>query len=129
MAAIRISVKNNLFSVETDQYEWTGLYIDGSSTSVPPDESGAYRYAQQTEGIFEFKATSEKTAVFFPDGKHFILKGTEKSHHLMLTYPAKNKPVIVRGLGANTSPQPDAEPGPFFFSQGSMTGVFEADKK
>lgn len=123
MAAIAIRVENDLYTIETDQWEWTGLIVNGSS--IPQKPGGGYTYSQTTPGPVDFTVTADKVDAADPGPNLYIMDGSDKSHICVLTFSDKGAPFQMKGLLDNVSPRNGATAGPFPFSQPLMTGVFE----
>jgi hypothetical protein len=122
MAAILITVKNNLYTIQLDQWDWTGLTVNNT---VVPKVDGKWTYVQTTPGPVDFSATANYVTTVNPDGNNFPMTGTSNTHLALLAYSAKGQPFQLDGVLLNVSPRSYAQPGPFPFSQGKMTGVFQ----
>ena len=122
MAAIKISVQNNLYSISMDQYDWSSLTVNGQP--VPLNSGGGYSYTQPSEGPLDFTATATDVSTVNPDPNLFIMKGSSKTHMAVLTYTPTGSSFAMQGLLDNVSPRPDAKAGPFAFNQAMMTGEF-----
>jgi hypothetical protein len=128
MAAISITVKNNLYTIELDAWDWTGLTVNGTAIR-PVDHPDGYvwTYTQQTEGFLDFTATAQYVTAVNP-GNHFVMKGDGSSDHMCnISYADDPSTEIFNlyGVLANVSKRPSAEPGPFPFNQGKMTGTYQ----
>lgn len=121
MAAILITVKNNLYTIQLDQWDWTGLTVNGTAM---PKVNGYYTYTQTTPGSVEFAATANYVSTLNP-GNTFFMTGASNTHLALLNYSAQGLPFQLDGVLLNVSPRSYAQPGPFTFSQGKMTGVFQ----
>ena len=122
MAAILITVKNNLYTIQLDQWDWTGLTVNNT---VVPKVDGKWTYVQTTPGPVDFSATANYVTTVNPDGNNFPMTGTSNTHLALLAYSAKGQPFQLDGVLLNVSPRSYGGPGPFTFSQGKMTGVFQ----
>jgi hypothetical protein len=121
MAAILITVKNNLYTIQLDQWDWTGLTVNGTAV---PKVNGNWTYTQTTPGTVDFIATASYVSTVNP-GNTFFMKGASNTHMALLTYSTPGQPFQLDGVLLNVSPRSYAQPGPFPFSQGKMTGVFQ----
>lgn len=117
MAHITITVKNNLFTIETDRFG--GLTVNGEF-----DPQGSNRYEQKTPGPIDFTTTSTGVELLHPDPSLFIMQGETKTHMAVLNYSEENGTFKLQGLLINVDPRPDAKPGPYSFSQGALLGEF-----
>jgi hypothetical protein len=69
MAAILITVKNNLYTIQLDQWDWTGLTVNGTAM---PKVNGYYTYTQTTPGSVEFAATANYVSTLNPGNTFFM---------------------------------------------------------
>ncbi len=121
MAAILITENNNLFSITLDVWDWTGLTVNGV---VIPQVNGMWTYTQTTPGPVDFQATANYVVTVNP-GNTFYMSGTTQTHLCDITYSDSGASFVLSGVLLNVSPRSNAQPGPFTFSQGKMTGVYE----
>ncbi len=121
MANINISVLKDLYCITLDQYEWTGLTVNGET--IKKDKSGGYKWCQtgKSGGPVKFTATADGLEVV-NDNQYLMLEGTDHSHYAKLEYSLKGKPFEIYGV---LDSYPLAKDGPVTFSQGMMTGSFE----
>jgi hypothetical protein len=123
MAAISIKVNNEgLFNIGMDQWEWTGLKVNGQNI---PFKNNQWFYQQPTPGLIQFTATANLTAT--NPGNSFIMTGDNgKDYACILWYG--NNPFELHGVLFETTPGSTgilgAGAGPFAFTQGNMTGSF-----
>jgi hypothetical protein len=128
MADIKVSVKNDLFSIVMDTWEWASLTVNGSV--VNPINSGniQFEYTQSTSGIIHFIATANQNIDITNPGNSLFMKSSdgEKSYIMMISYSEKSSVVTLNGF-IHTLPFVFSEdkPSPLSFSQGRMTGTFE----
>ncbi len=121
MAAILITVSNNLYTIQLDQWDWTGLTVNGAPV---PKVGGNWTYVQTTPGPVDFAATANYVSTLNP-GNTFFLAGASQTHMAILSYSAPGSSFQLDGVLLNVSPRSYAQPGPFPFSQGMMTGSFQ----
>jgi hypothetical protein len=121
MAAILITVKDNLYTIQLDPWDWTGLTVNGA---VVPKVNGKWTYVQTTPGPVDFTATANYVSTVNP-GNTFFMTGASNTHMAALTFSPPGQPFVLDGVLLNVSPRSYGGPGPFTFSQGKMTGVFQ----
>ena len=121
MAAILITVKHNLYTIQLDEWDWTGLTVNNA---VVPKVNGTWTYVQTTPGPVDFNATANYVSTVNP-GIPLFLAGISNTHMAALTYSPPGQPFQMDGVLLTVSPRSYAQPGPISFSQGKMTGVFQ----
>ena len=120
MANINISASNDLYGIALDQYEWTGLTVNGEP--IKKDKNGGFKWRQKGKrGPVEFTATADGLEVV-NNNQYLMLEGSNHSHYAKLEYSLKGKPFEIYGV---LNSYPLAKDGPLTFSQGKMTGSFQ----
>lgn len=121
MANIDISVNDaGSISIELDQYEWTGLTVN--SQVIPLNATEGYAYNQAGSGFIYFEATAALT-VSNP-GNTFVMTGINNNYFCNIFYSAPSAPFVLYGVVGPVGSDFPSLPGPFVFTQGSMTGMF-----
>jgi len=122
MAAIKITVKDDLYSIALDRWDWIGLSVNGTPV---PETNGEWIYHQKHVEPLDFTATANYVTTL-NTGSTFLMKGSSKDHYVIIDYSEPGvEPFTINGVCINVNPRPGAKEGPFQFSQGKMTGVFE----
>jgi hypothetical protein len=130
MANINVTVKNGLFSIALDQWEWTGLE---ANNHVIPQQPGAtqFEYSQATAGEVNFTATSSNEIKILNPDSTIELEGplnAPYTYQLTLKYTSTASGVQLKGtLNTITSKVSGAKASPQPFSQGNMTGHFQVE--
>lgn len=123
MAAINISVSDGLFEIQLDQYEWTGLTVNGEEV---PFINNQWTFNQTSSGLIEFSATGNLTVT--NPGNCFVLSGEEDDDYVcIVNYSKKGDPFELKGVLLPAINLNGAQPGPFSFTQGMMVGSFYKD--
>ncbi|MFT5250053.1 MAG: hypothetical protein ACI93P_001788 [bacterium] len=121
MAAIGITVKNGLWSVGLDNFEWTALEADGHSIKKINNE---WNYTQTEVGNFSFTATAVGTQYLNP-GQTWVEECNGVYYMLVLDYSPKPNGFDIKGYGINLQSWGGASTSsPHKFSQGKMNGVY-----
>ncbi len=138
MADINISVDTttDLFTITLDKWEWTDLYIKEGGNWVPvspyngPDPNVQFRYQQPPPaGPLSFKAVANSNLVIVNPANLLFMSGPTNNHTYFagLSYTTNDNDVHMLGiLETFDEALPDAKPSPLPFSQGRMTGTFQA---
>lgn len=131
MAAINITVNNNLYSVDMDWNDWTGLTVidNGVTHIIAKNANNHWKYKQTSAGPIEFSASAAAhTVQTVNPGSVFIMAGANQNHLCMLAYTAPDPQntftltAFCHNVSTGFSPTGTA---PFTFSQVHMTGVFQ----
>ena len=123
MGAIAITVTDNLYTIQLDQYDWTGLTVNGQAIQ---QVNGGYTYIQSSEGPVDFSATSDVITTVNPGDNVFFMESGEasNSHLALITYTPPSTAFEMYGVLCNVDTPPNPQAGPFTFNQGMMTGSF-----
>jgi hypothetical protein len=126
MAAIDITVKDNLYNITLDTWDWIGLTVNGVDIQpeMQPDGGNLWKYAQTSPGPVDFTATADYVTAVNP-GSNFLMTGDSLDHLCNLSCTDPGNQFSLFGVLLNVSKRPSAKPGPFSFSQGMMTGTFQ----
>ncbi len=119
MASIGITVENGLFNIALDQYEWTGLTVNGN---VIPEENNQWKYAQSSKGLVQFTATANLLTAVNPGGM-YALKGENGKDYVCVLYYT-NDPFTINGVLFTGENIAGAQTKPIGFNQGMMAGEF-----
>lgn len=123
MAFISIIEKNGLFTIELDNNDWTGLYVNG--VEVPQNASGGWTYVQSTPGALTFEATANSLQTVNGNDA-LVLSNGGKDYLCSLYYTEQGKPFGLYGTLSDASNIQNANSQPIYFSQGLMMGSFRA---
>ncbi|OSZ63930.1 hypothetical protein [Hydrogenophaga sp. IBVHS2] len=128
MADINIGVNNGLFTVTLDQWEWTGLTVNG--TPVKPVNQGNVQFQFTQTGSpapVHFRAVANQNIDIVNPGNTLFMKSRDGSqtHMSMISYSEADGVVTLNGyLHSLPFPFSEDQPSPLVFSQGRMTGTF-----
>jgi hypothetical protein len=123
MAAILITVSNNLYTIQLDANDWTGLIVNGAGVAPQPD--GSYLFAQTSPGEIDFTASSNYGETLNPPSTCYLTGNSGKTHVAVLGWSVPGSPFQMFGLLRNVSWNCASQAGPFSFSQGGLTGSFQ----
>lgn len=121
MANLNISAAGDLYKIELDTFDWTGLQVNG--TAVKKSADGTYTYTQTSPGSVRFVATASNLQIVNPDNA-FLLAGTKHSHMAVIKYSAPSANTVqIEGTLVNWPANVNFQfgQGPFRFAQGRLT--------
>ena len=131
MANINLSANNGLFTIALDRWEWTSLEVNGQTITANPDGDLQFLYSELTEDPVYFVAKgSQDIRIVNPDTmlKLEAPNGKDGTYCCSLSYTDNGaEGVSVQGLLVTVDAKlTGAQPSPIQYSQGKMTGQFQA---